>query len=97
MDKRYFVHNDWTGKYYLVNDRKSAVKLGNKMIGDWKEEQVGKDYNPKDYDFETEGNFRISNWKYVGLNDWKDEIHITLIPYSEIEIVEQIKEIEYEK
>ena len=53
MDKRYFVHNDWTGKYYLVNDRKSAVKLGNKMIEDWKEERVGKDYNPKDYDFEA--------------------------------------------
>ena len=63
MDKRYFVHNDWTGKYYLVNDRKSAVKLGNKMIEDWKEERVGKDYNPKDYDYETEGNYRRSNGK----------------------------------
>lgn len=94
MNTKYFVHNDWTGKYYLVNDRKSAVKLGNKMIEDWKEERVGKDYNPKDYDFETEGNFRSSNWKYVGLNDWKYEIDITLIPFSEIEVI--IKEEEYD-
>ena len=97
MDKRYLVHNDWTGKYYLVNDRKSAVKLGNKMIEDWKVELCGEDYNPRDYDFEySDGNFRNGNYKYVGLCDWKYEIDITLIPYSEIEIVEQ-GEIEYEK
>ena len=64
----YLLKNDWTGKYYQVNDRKSAVSLGNRMIEEWKEEMVGKDYNPKDYDFETEGDFRGKhNYKSVGL------------------------------
>ena len=86
----YLVHNEWTGKYYLVNDRKSGVVLGNKMIEDWKKELCGEDFNPKDYDFETEGDFRGKhNYKSVGLNDWKSEITITLTPYSEFEIVEQ--------
>ena len=83
----YLVHNDWTGKYYQVNDRKSGVVLGNKMIEDWKKELCGEDFNPKDYDFETKGDFRSFNWKYVGLNDWKCEINITLIPFSKIVII----------
>ena len=83
----YLLKNDWTGKYYQVNDRKSAVSLGNRMIEEWKEEMVGKDYNPKDYDFETVGDFRNRNYKYEGLCDWKYEIDITLIPFSEIEVV----------
>ena len=63
MDKRYLVHNDWTGKYYLVNDRKSAVKLGNKMIEDWKVELCGEDYNPKNYDFECLGSIRQNTFQ----------------------------------
>lgn len=82
------VHNDWTGKCYLVNDRKSAVELGNKMIEDWKVELVGKKYNPKDYDFEySVCNFKNGNYKCVGFNEWSCEIDITLIPFSKIEIV----------
>lgn len=88
MNKRYFVNNDWTGKCYLVNDRKSAVKLGNKMIEDWKVELCGENYHPDDYDFEySVCNFRTGNYKCVGLNEWKYEINITLIPMSEVEIV----------
>ena len=83
----YLIHNDWTGKYYQVNDRKSAVALGNKMIEDWKVELCGEKYNPNDYDFETSGNFRDGNHKCVGFCDWKYEIDITLIPFSNIEIV----------
>lgn len=84
----YLVYNDWTEKYYKVNDRKSGVVLGNKMIEDWEKELCGEDFNPKDYDFVTEGDFRGKNYKSVGLNDWKSEITITLTPCFQIELVD---------
>ena len=33
-----YIYNDWTAEYIGVNDRKSAVKVANHIINDWKKE-----------------------------------------------------------
>ena len=64
--KKIYVYNDWTAEYIGVNDRKSAVKVANKIIKDWKDEMKSDDY-------EEEGDFKGTGYakKMVGCCDWK--------------------------
>ena len=64
--KKIYVYNDWTAEYIGVNDRKSAVKVANKIIKDWKDEMKSDDY-------EEDGDFKGTGYakKMVGCCDWK--------------------------
>lgn len=69
-----YIYNDWTAEYIGVNDRKSAVKVANHIINDWKKEMRSDDY-------EEEGNFRGNGYakKMVGCCDWKWMITVEII------------------
>ena len=64
--KKFYVYNDWSAEYIGVNDRKSAVKVANHIIKDWKDEMKSDDY-------EEDGDFKGTGYakKMVGCCDWK--------------------------
>lgn len=72
--KKFHIYNDWTAEFIGVNDRKSAVKVANQIIKDWKKEMKSDDY-------EEEGDFKGTSYakKMVGCCDWKWMITVEII------------------
>ena len=81
-----YIYNDWTAEYIGVNDRKSAVKVADHLINDWKKEMKSDDY-------EEEGNFRGTGYakKMVGCCDWKWMITVEIIKTPDFSNVKKEK------
>lgn len=90
--KKYYIHNDWEGKYYWTYDRKKAVAAANKMIKNWMDEMFKKGYCQFFYD----GDFRKSFFsaKSVQTWDYKHQFNITIEEMPDLRGVEKANIIE---